>query len=164
MLRYKRILTAIDLGKRGEEVAHRALEIARTYDARLGVVHVLDHAPGLEDDHVPFLTPQEREAKWIALARERLDSLLERIGARGAETQVVAGHPLWALARLANEWGADLVVIGAHATHGLDRTHGHRPARTVGAPAYDVLVVQTEPQPALQRLLHSLLSPVLAWG
>jgi universal stress protein A len=160
--RYTRILAVIDLGKRGEEVACRALEVARTYNAKLGVAHVLDYGAGFEDDHVPFLTPQQTEEKLTAVTRERLISVLERIGARDAEMHVTAGHSTRALARLVSEWGADLVVVGSHARHALDRS---RPfAETHNPLTYDVLAVQTEEESALRRLLHSLLSPVLAWG
>jgi nucleotide-binding universal stress UspA family protein len=160
MKSYQRVLAVIDLGGRAEAIAHRALAVARGFDATLGLAHVLDYGAGCDDDHAPFLTRQEAEARFAAAAQQRLTAIAERIGARSADTRVLTGRPEPAVAKLIREWGADLVVVGAHATYGLAR-RGRRWTASVPSP-HDVLVVQIEQKRALRRLLHALRSPALA--
>jgi universal stress protein A len=152
---YHRILAAVDLSSRGEQVARRALHVSRLCGARLLVAHVVDHHTGFESDHVPFLTPQEIRAELAKVAGRRLEEMMERIGATEAQTRVETGPSGKAVAELAAGWQPDLVIVGSHAPHDLQG------ARRLNHP-FDVLVVQMESRNLAGRLLHSLAAQ-LSW-
>lgn len=67
------------------------------------------YAPELEED--------------IKKAREFADGIARQFSAGGfhAEIDVRAGEPRETICDLADEWGADLIVVGSHGRHGLRR-------------------------------------------
>ena len=89
-----------------------AAELARALVARLGLrlvlVHVLDGVP--PDTH-ESLTARQRQAG----AEHVLDAMARDIG-DGTERRVVVGGRAEALAQVAAEEGADLIVIGTRPT------------------------------------------------
>ena len=157
MLTYKRIMTAIDLGDRGIQVARRALHLARSCGAELLICHVVDYTPGFESDHYPFLTPQEMMQTLATTTRETLDAILDSIGAHDAQARVAVGRARDAVIELAEEWRADLVVVGSHATYGLSDRRG-RPTGAASGQEFDVLTLQTERRglKELLRVFHVL--------
>jgi len=124
---FKTILAAVD----GSEVSRRALEevlaIARAMQASVHVVHVV------QTGVYPVLTPNELEPPDIA--RQALLDSLEREADRilaDAERQAAAaglritvhkhrGHPGAGITALAQELGADLIVVGSHGRGRIDR-------------------------------------------
>lgn len=86
-----------------------AAELARALVGRLGLrlvlVHVLDGVPpGTHES----LTARQRQA-----GAERILSEIARDSGQGTETRVLVGHRAEALAQVAAEEGADLIVIGS---------------------------------------------------
>jgi nucleotide-binding universal stress UspA family protein len=89
-----------------------AAELARALGVRLGLrlvlVYVIDGVPpGTEDS----LTARQRQTG----AERTLDALAREIG-NGTEKRAVRGGRAEALARVAAEEGADLIVLGSRAT------------------------------------------------
>jgi nucleotide-binding universal stress UspA family protein len=143
MRSYRRILGLIDISQHGEKVAGRALQMARLYNATLGIATVVDYAPGYESGHAPFLTPQQAQDAVVKDFSRRLDHLIERVGAIGAEGIVAAGHLKSSVRDVLRSWDPDLVLIGSHELYGLDQ-----PKLLLGKHAdtlpFDILTVQIE--------------------
>lgn len=134
MIVHRRILTAIDLTRRGEAVARHAARLARSEGARLIVAHVMDYSPGFESDHVPFITPDEMKAALVKAAEIMMTRLVRRLDAGENVCQVVvAGRREPSIAGLAARWRPDMIVVGEDATHGLE----------AGGAGCEVLIVPT---------------------
>ena len=118
------ILLAVD-GSRGSDEAGRiAAGIAKVVDSELHLIHV---AP--EPLVLPYDVPQEEELPPILqLARKNARTFvdeqaqrLEGMGAKVAGTHPVLGRPDVEIVAVAEEIGADLVVVGSRGLGGLRR-------------------------------------------
>lgn len=157
MLIYRRVLAVIALTTHDEFIVRRALQVACLCGAKLGVVHVMDYTPGLEADQFPILTREQVQASLVEAAHKKISSLLERINVQDAEQHVVTGTPQYATADFIADWGADLVVVGSNAPHGLRKEYDGDARKS----ACDMLTVQLEPSGAMRRLQQAL-SPLFA--
>lgn len=96
-------------GVRESADGRSAAQLARALGARLGLrlvlVHVVDGVPAFVDES---LTARQRQAG----AELILNAIAREIG-NGTEKRVVLGEPAQALAEVAAEEGADLIVLGS---------------------------------------------------
>jgi len=88
-----------------------AAELAQALGARLGLRLVLVHVV----DGVPRGTQESLSARQRQAGAERILNEIGRDIGNGAEKRVVVGDRAEALARVAAEEGADLIVIGSRA-------------------------------------------------
>jgi nucleotide-binding universal stress UspA family protein len=119
---YRRLLCPIDYTDTSREVLGRAVALARLHGATLTVLHVCP-------PHVIALTelPAERA---MAEARRRLSRAILAAGAHldgydGSDIEVRAivliGDPARCIVESAAANAIDLIVMGAHERHGLER-------------------------------------------
>ena len=96
-------------GVRESADGRSAAQLARALGARLGLrlvlVHVVDGVPAFVDES---LTARQRQAG----AELILNAIAREIG-NGTEKRIVLGEPAQALAEVAAEEGADLIVLGS---------------------------------------------------
>ncbi|MDE2490351.1 MAG: universal stress protein [Elusimicrobia bacterium] len=117
---FRRILVAVDGGPLAARAAQIGLELARRLRARCAFVHVVDAreiaAPESGASAAELYAMAERDSRSL------LDSFLRRAprGARVALFSVVGG-PAAAIAKTAERWSADLLVIGSHGRRGVGR-------------------------------------------
>ncbi len=144
MSRYRHVLAAVDFSEAAERVARRALEIARRNEAELTYLHVVEYVPPLDLGYEPVVAPDwlPDEEELLAAARTRLEELAGRLGAREAHLRVEWGHPRGDVVRLAEEVGADLVVIGSHGRRGITRLLGSTADAVLHHARCDVLAVR----------------------
>ncbi|MBI5162601.1 MAG: universal stress protein [Magnetospirillum sp.] len=109
----RRVMAVVDLDSRGREVARRGWRIASVERASFALLTVADWGIG-EDDFCPY-TPAELEAQLEPVLHRKLARLAAALGAREAVTRVAFTGAGFAVAA----WQPDLVVVGAHARHGL---------------------------------------------
>lgn len=88
---YQRIGCAIDLGDHSEELLRGAEEFARSWDARLVVIHATPFVDVIFDStHV--VTADWRDMV-VGVAREKVGDLLRTLGCE-ADTFIGNGHPV----------------------------------------------------------------------
>ncbi len=150
MQTYRRILALVDLSAKGEAVARRAFQLARAGNAALALAAVVDYTPGFESDHVPFMGPREFREAMLRDVSARLAAMRERVGAAGAEVLVGFGRAPRAVPDMARSWRPDLVLVGSHEGHGLERASDAEPL------PFDVLTVQVGRPGLAGRLIHAL--------
>ena len=118
MMIVKRILVATDFGEAADAALLYGRELARTFGAKLDVLHVADnvfaHAVGVEGFAVayPMIQADTEEA-----ARVQLDALVcdEDRAILGARTVLrVSAAPAPTIVEYAREANVDLIVIGTH--------------------------------------------------
>ncbi|NPA84398.1 MAG: universal stress protein [Crenarchaeota archaeon] len=107
---FKRILMAHDSSLCGWNAFDVALDLARKYGAELIVLHAIDTSSVPDIPHKDVLIkPLEERAKKL---EEEVKKRLEESGIRG-KFVVVRDRPVDAIVRSAEEYGADLIVLGA---------------------------------------------------
>jgi len=91
-------------GRNAAELAHA---LGARLDLRLVLVHVVDGVvPGTEEG----MSSRQRQAG----ARRALDEIARDVG-NGVDKRILLGDPAEALARVAADEGADLIVLGSRA-------------------------------------------------
>lgn len=124
------------------EAVSEAVEIARRFKAKLVLLSAFQDSSGS-----PAAAAKDIELQWASNSSARVRSILERIeadlGQSGIECQTLAdkGDPAEVLVRLAEECGADLLVIG---NKGMKRrVLGSVPKTVTHKAGCSVLVVKT---------------------
>jgi nucleotide-binding universal stress UspA family protein len=142
-----RILVGLDASPRAAGVLAAALDLAQRTDAKL----VLFRAVGIpvEIPREAYVVPPGALADLLEKeAKAYLDKLAATIPAlRLAAVRVGVGTPWQAICMAAEDEKADLIVIGSHGYHGLDRLIGTTAARVVNHANRSVLVVREPSAP-----------------
>lgn len=116
---WQRILTPTDGSRHSRAAVEKAVELARTYGSRLDFVSVVDAA-----DEFQFAeTPANLRDLLAAHAHQAVDEAraLAAAGGLRAEGFVVEGAAHEAIAALAADRKASLVVVGSHGRTGVRR-------------------------------------------
>src|SRR5207245_8497368 len=110
-----RVLVAIDGSKASEIVLHGALERPWLPGTRFCLITVVDP---FFFTRAPILFEEAKEA-----ASNLLEEAAEKLRGTGweTETNVVMGNPRRAISHFAEEWHADLVLVGSHGLNLLER-------------------------------------------
>jgi len=115
-----RIVVGDDLAPLGKEAREAALELARASNASVTVVHSLDLGiPYLST--VEVVVPSEVFDEAYAAARERLAADAAKTPDIDIENVVVSDRAAVELCGRAEKTNADLVVVGSHSRHGVER-------------------------------------------
>ncbi len=140
---YRHILLAIDFSSHSERAALRALELSRCYDARLEVLHIIeDPAFYTEADAIIADIPLDKET-LKEQAQERMRKFAKRMGIdKNVILEVQWGRPKWAIIFWARKKGVDLVIVGSHGQHGVERLLGSVSSSVLHQSHCDVLIVK----------------------
>jgi nucleotide-binding universal stress UspA family protein len=134
-------LGAIVVGTDGSETAERAVDRAGVLAGALGVgVHVVSAFKASASQMAPS-SGEDRTR-----AQENVDSAQQRLGESGvdSETHVWAGNPAEGLVKVADEQGAQMIVVGNRGMTGARRVLGSVPNDVSHQANCSVLIVPTE--------------------
>jgi nucleotide-binding universal stress UspA family protein len=122
---FRRILCALDLTATSARTVDMALSLAEENMARVTLLHVLEDVPGQEGP------PRYRSLPAVVRIRQELfaeaeDRLCRSVPPEARDfcsvsEHVVEGTPWRAVLQVADETGAELIVMGAHSRGALDR-------------------------------------------
>ncbi|WP_227378354.1 universal stress protein [Haladaptatus halobius] len=147
---YDRILVPTDGSEGTKTAVEQAITHARTYDAELHVLHVVDQSA------IDLTATPAADGMTSEVVHEQLDeqgqTFVDEVATQAAEagvpttTEMVEyGRPHEEIQSYASEQGIDLIVIGTHGRSGLDRhllgSVAEKVLRTAEVP---VLVVQLD--------------------
>jgi len=120
MMPYRHILLTADFSEHAETIATRARSLARVFQAKLSILHVLDDIP-MPDTGYGTLIPVDTPSEYDLLEAERgkLIALGAELGVDPADLWLIWGVPQDEIVRLAEKIAADLIVVGSHGRHGL---------------------------------------------
>ena len=141
---YSHILIAVDLTDDSAAVAHRGLEVARRFNARVSFLHVVEFIPVDPAGEALLPPPVDLEAELVEGARERLDALCVTLGLKDAPRRVEVGSIKTELLRVAKQDKVDLIVLGSHERHGLALLLGSTEKSILHKAACDVLAVRLD--------------------
>jgi nucleotide-binding universal stress UspA family protein len=123
MLMLKRILVAVDFTETSDKAFDFALELAAKFDAQLTAVHAFE-IPVLGFPDGALVATADIAARIQESARQGLDAAVSGRQGRGGvkiESVLREGVPQEEIKAVAEEWKADLIVIGTHGRKGLAR-------------------------------------------
>jgi universal stress protein A len=114
-----RILVVSKSTKHCQKAVHYGISLAKSYDAKLYVIHVIHNPFGLEGWNLPiaFLPALEEEyRKMIQDAKEDLDRIIdsERVKGMSIEDTVIEGEPRKEIFKFVEEKNIDLLVMSAY--------------------------------------------------
>lgn len=139
MAEYKHILAATDLHNDCFPVVHKAAELAQLEGAKLSVVNVIPNVPYYMASGMVNDIEEELESE----SRERIE-LVKKIIATEAEYYIRHGSAKNEIVALAEEIGADLIVIGSHGRRGVQLLLGSTATGVLPRAKCDVLVVRAK--------------------
>lgn len=149
MAKYKHILLAADLIKSDDDmVADRAYTIAQQTGAEISLVHVVEPVYNYGGPYVAGDISQWQEELENS-ARASLAQLGEKLGVPSERQHLPTGQPKHHILAVAEQVGADLIIVGSHGRHGLNLLLMGSTANAVlhGANC-DVLSVRVQDDPA----------------
>ena len=119
-MKFNTILVAVDFSENSDAAAAAAHELAKQYGATLHVVHAFELV-------TPLVSPYQVAIPDLYLvesrnaARTRLEEVVAKVGSEGVtvKSHLMEAPAAQAIARIAEEVGADLVVMGTRGTTGL---------------------------------------------
>jgi len=133
---FKRILVTMDMSERGQDVFNRALSIAAGFDAEMMLLHVLSAEE--EDSPLPIpdnlseiypargndLTLDSWREEWHDFEKQGIETLQSRVQKAitcqvKADFRQIPGSPSKTICQFAQDWQADLIVIGHRGRSGL---------------------------------------------
>jgi universal stress protein A len=115
---YQKLLVVLDLSHGSEQVAIAARDLAAYSQAKIVALHVVEFAP-VEPMGESLMPTMQIEEDLIKRSHEKLSELAARLGLVGADLRVEAGNIKAEILRVAEQEGADLIVVGSRERHGL---------------------------------------------
>lgn len=121
MAYYKHVLVAADLHPEDDHpVINRAKDLADAFKAKLSIIHVIEqptYAYG-----TPFISEKfiEWQAEYEEETKKKVAKLAESIGVAAEDVWTPTGNAKSRILEVADEVGADLIIVGSHGRHGLE--------------------------------------------
>lgn len=120
MALYKHIVCCLDFSDQALEAFDTALGLARDNQARLTLLHVVhSSAPVVPGEKTRAARRMSKEELKERLGKEMQERYLERTGGYPVEVRLRRGLPSIEILDELNEFGADLVVMGAEGLSGV---------------------------------------------
>ena len=142
---YRQILLALDLREQSENVGRRACALAQATGAQLTLLHVVEFIPVDPAGEALLPPPVNLEEELVASAEQRLETLAGKLGIPHAARRIEIGTIKSEIVRVANDIGADLIVLGGYERHGLALLLGSTESSILNAAPCDVLAVRLNP-------------------
>lgn len=144
MSTYTHLLLAVDFSKNTDDVVTKGLAVAKAFDARVSLVHVVEYTQ--VDLSNELVMPQELELdqELQALSEKRLQELADKYGLQDGAHVVRQGSTKREILNLAGEKGVDLIVIGSHGRDGLQLLLGSTANAVLHGAPCDVLAVRVK--------------------
>jgi len=142
MANYQHVLLAVDISSDDAAVIDKALEVASHNDARLTLIHVVEYTGTLYAGDIPLPEDLDLDRRLADQAEEKLQALIKQRQLADVDYLVEIGVPKREIVRVAEDKGADLIVIGSHGRHGLQLLLGSTANGVLHQAKCDVLAVR----------------------
>ena len=138
---FKHILLAVDLTEESTQVSEKAAALANAFGATMSCTHVVEPLSLAYGGDVPMdlTTVQDQLHDTAKIQLTRLAATLDVPSER---CHLVFGRPETEIHLLAEQIGADLIVLGSHGRHGLALLLGSTSTGVLHGSPCDVLAVR----------------------
>ncbi|QIV96762.1 nucleotide-binding universal stress UspA family protein [Allofrancisella inopinata] len=134
---YKKILLAINVYEKANVVIDSAVNFAKKNNIKqLQVISVVDCVAPFAPSIVDFQHSIERDAK------EALAKIVAKISGFDVKHEILVGNPASEIVAYAEENECDLIVLGSHATHGINLLLGSVANAVLHKAKCDVLTIR----------------------
>ena len=141
----KTLLVALDDSSRAAGVLASATEVAERFDARMILYRAITIPPEFPAAaHSSHADPLDAALHRSAVAALRALSA-GNLRASLEPPVIGTGQPWRAIVEVADQLQVDLIVIGSHGYHGLDRILGTTAGKVANHAHRNVLIVHAEP-------------------
>ncbi|HWV16683.1 MAG TPA: universal stress protein [Cellvibrio sp.] len=137
---YRHILVGLDLSDEAPLVLHKAARIAQACAARISIAHVLEPISFAYGGDMP-VDLSEVEHLQLQNAQQFLQNLAQNSPVPIQQQHVLVGQAASELHYLAQQEGADLIIIGSHGRKGIALLLGSTPNSVLHGATCDVLAV-----------------------
>ena len=121
-MKFKTILFATDFSEGSDFAFRYALSLAKQFDSKLMVVHIINEPVDLRGFYVPHISFDKLEEEIEQGAEKLMEQFCKKHmhGYENFESFVSPGIPYDEIINKAKEFNADLIVMGTHGRTGLD--------------------------------------------
>lgn len=132
MLQFVNVLVPLDFSDKNRKAIDVALELGKTNNARVTLLHVIENIDLSGDTEVDDFVEDLRQQ-----ANEKLEQMAEPFRTAGIEVDIVTrfGNRAREIAACENEKGIDLIVVSSHP---IDEEH---PSRSLATMSYQIAVL-----------------------
>lgn len=142
MALYKNILLAVELiSETDAEITKVALELAKQNGVSLALVHSIEYLSSYGAAYGIALSPEVEELQ-MKNAKESIKELGEKLGVPENKRFVKLGPAKFSIIDVAEEVGADLIIVGSHGRHGVQLLLGSTANAVIHNAKCDVLAVR----------------------
>jgi len=143
MNNYQHVLLAADFSEHGEAVAQKAHYLAKKYQAKLSVIHIVDNLPITDAAYGPVIPFDiDLNEELMNAAKKRLAELSKHLSIPEDRQFLEMGSAKLEIVATAEEQHADLIVVGSHGRHGLALILGSTANGVLHHAKCDVLAVR----------------------
>ena len=142
--KYKHLLLAVDFAPETEHVVARAAQLNEQCDSRLSLLHVVEYLPMAYSGDLVLPDDFDLEQELLEVAKKQMAVLGDRLGVPEGDRRIEIGGTGHTILRVAEEIGADLIVIGSHGRHGLAALLGSTARSVLNGAKCDVLAVRVK--------------------
>lgn len=141
MSTYQKILVAIDLSNESEKVIKRAKKLAGGDCGKLHLVHVVEPIAAAYPIDAYAINISKMQEEAMQIAKDRLADIGTECAIDVAHQEVVVGSAATEIRSMAQELGADLIVIGSHGRSGWKLLLGSTANKVLHGSECDILTV-----------------------
>lgn len=136
---YKHILVATDLTDENSVVLEKAAKLAKSFDASLGLIHVVEPLPGYGYAYVGVA---DIESQLLDEAKQAMKKIAEKYGVDEQHCHVKVGPTKSEIMDLVEKEHVDCIVLGSHGRHGIAELLGSTAHAVVHGAPCDVITVR----------------------
>lgn len=152
MKKIEKILVPTDFSENSIYALGYAKYLAKSFGARLYILHVIHELLGITNFYVPHISVEKIEGDMIKVAEDMMEKLCRENlpELNDYETAVVIGLPPQEIIRIAEEKEIDMIVMGTHGRSGLEKAiFGNTAEKVVKKAPCPVLTVRQPEREAL---------------
>ena len=139
MKQYKHLLLTMDLEESSNFVVEGTVSLASAWDAKLSVIYVMDSIPPYA---CGFVGMADLEDQFEAESKLEIKEVLKKLDYPNAKVIVKTGITAQLITEVAEEVGADLIVVGSHDKHGFANLFKSTAEGVLSDAQCDVLVMK----------------------
>jgi len=139
---YSLMLVAVDFSTESETLIARAIQLRDQCGIGLSLLHVVEYLPMAYSGDLVLPEGFDLEQELLDVASRQMSALGERIGVAPIDQRIEIGNTGHTILRVAEEIGADLILVGSHGRHGLAALLGSTARSVLNGARCDVLAVR----------------------
>lgn len=136
---YQHVLIATDLSEENAVVVEKAIAIAKAFDAKVSVLHVVEPLPGYGYAYVGIA---DIEAELRVEAGKSMEALSKKYNIPAEHCHVEVGPIKVEMMNLIKQEKIDCLVVGSHGRHGFSELLGSTAHIAVHSASCDVITVR----------------------